>query len=201
MKTKIHYEIGRLINGEMSDNGMALNKFLFVTGNLAPDLIVSYLFRQHSYTLCSVRLYKIIRWLYDSGVTPGCFRFSFFLGVASHYLCDFFCYPHTKGYNGSVSEHVLYENCQILDVDDMLPFNTQSSLNYSYSALTSALDEHMAEYEKILSRNNCVSSIDIQLAVYITRWAVSAIYLNAAIKPFAGEQGTEIEAALPLSVM
>jgi len=200
MKTKTHYEIGRLINGEMANNGMALNRFLFITGNLAPDLIVSYLFRQHSYTLCSVRLYKLIRRLYDNSA-PGRMRFSFYLGVASHYICDFFCYPHTREFKGGVAEHIRHENCQILNVDDMLPFNTQSGMNFSCLALIDALDEHMAEYERILSRNKRISSIDIQLAVYIARWAVSAIYLNAAIKPLVTEPETELEAAIPLNAV
>ena len=182
MMTRNHLKMGRLIQDEMAKHDMPLNKPLFLAGNLAPDLIVSYLFRQHSYPLCANQLKKLIRRLYDGGAARGYMKFSFLLGIMSHYLCDFFCYPHTTVFSGGVREHARYEKYQTVSADDILPFEKQNSTNVSFSTLVGALDGHITEHEQVLADNIGVSTLDIPQAVYFTTWAASAIYLNAAAK-------------------
>jgi hypothetical protein len=108
MKLGNHYKIGRLICQKMAENDMPLNEPLFVFGNLAPDLTFSYLYRAHVRALSSSYLDKRLQRLYKGGMAPGGARFSFYLGVMTHYICDFFCYPHTPAFKGGVREHVLY---------------------------------------------------------------------------------------------
>jgi len=38
--------------------------------------------------------------------------FSFHLGILTHYICDYFCYPHSSGYDKGLIHHILYEVLQ-----------------------------------------------------------------------------------------
>jgi len=168
-----------LIREKMASNDMQLRKRLYILGNLAPDIIGSFLFRQHSYITCGARFRKLLRRLFDGKVTRSSTLFSFYTGVISHYVCDFLCYAHTTAFMGSVREHYKYEKNQNVHAEEMLPFDRQRSMNYSYSKLMLDIERCIDRRERILSQNAGMSAYDIPFAVYVATWAVSAVYLRA----------------------
>ena len=178
MKFLNHYEMGRLIWKEMATNDMVLRKRLYLLGNLAPDLFGLFLLKQHSYISCGSRLRKRLRQLIEGNVARSGILFSFYSGIISHYICDFLCYVHTAAFKGSVLEHYLYEKYQIVKAGDMLPFDRNRSMNYSYTGLKFDIENCIDVHEKTLSENADLSTTDIPMAVHVATWAASAIYLQ-----------------------
>ena len=104
MRLKIHHMIGKNVCSELKESGLYIHERLFLFGNLFPDLIHSYFWRRHEYK--DSREY--IRKKLDK-IKKGPKLFSFHLGVLSHYICDYFCYPHSACYNRGLIQHILYE--------------------------------------------------------------------------------------------
>ena len=179
VKFSNHYKMGRLIWKKMESNDMMLRKRLYFLGNLTPDLLGSFLFRQHSYTSCGSRLRKLLRRLIDGDIARSSVLFSFYSGIISHYVCDFLCFAHTTSFKGNVRDHHGYEKKQVVRADDMLPFNVQRSMNFSYSELILGIESCVDKREQMLSKSICVSILDIPLAVYAAIWVASALYLHA----------------------
>jgi len=168
-----------LIWGKMASNDMQLRKRIYFLGNLAPDLIGSFIFRQHTYKICGARLRKLLSRLFDGNVARSSILFSFYTGVMTHYVCDFLCYAHTAAFMGGVREHYEYEKRQHVNAEDVLPFDRQKSMNYSYSELEFFIDSCIDRRERLLSKNAGISTSDIPFAVYVATCAVSAVYLCA----------------------
>ena len=169
--------MGNLIYKNMTGIGIPIDKSLFILGNLAPDILISYAFNPHSHSKCSPRLIKLLKRLY---ATPKSSRlkYSYYSGVASHYICDFLCYAHTSAFEGSVREHLTYEKSQTVCDNDVLPFCKQDSMYYSFSELINALNERISRYMKLLSNIVSLSIMDIPIAIKTATWATSAAYLN-----------------------
>ena len=179
MKFINHYKMACVIWEKMASNDMQLRKRLYFLGNLAPDITGSFLFRQHSYITCGARLRKLLRRLFDGSISNNSILFSFYTGVMSHYVCDFLCYAHTAAFVGSVREHYRYEKNQNVNAEEIIPFENQKSMKYSYSGLKLDIENCIDNRERMLIQNARISASDIPFAIYIATWAVSAVYLHA----------------------
>ena len=101
---KIHYNIGKNISSDLKKLGCKINEKLFLLGTLFPDLIHSYLWRPHTYNNSREFFRKKLAMLKKKPKLV-----SFHLGVLTHYICDYFCYPHSDYYNQGLLQHILYE--------------------------------------------------------------------------------------------
>ena len=104
MRLKIHHRIGKIISNELKELGRLKNEKLFLLGNIFPDLIHSYIWCPHKYQYS--REY-IKRKLDKLKKKPR--LFSFHLGILTHYICDYFCYPHSSVYDKGFIHHIIYE--------------------------------------------------------------------------------------------
>ena len=104
MRIEIHHMIGKKVCAELKELGCQIHEKLFLIGNLFPDLIHSYIWCRHEYLYS--REY-IRRKLEKLKKRPK--LFSFHLGVLAHYICDYFCYPHSAGYDKGFIHHISYE--------------------------------------------------------------------------------------------
>ena len=179
MKFSNHYKMACVIWEKMASNDMQLRKRLYFLGNLAPDLTGSFLFRQHSYITCGARFRKLLRRLFDGDVSSSSILFSFYSGVMSHYVCDFLCYAHTAAFAGSVREHYKYEKNQNVNAEEILLFERQKSMKYTYYELKLDIENCIDNRERMLAQNARISASDIPFAIYVATWAVSAVYLQA----------------------
>jgi len=175
MKIVNHLKMGCLIWENMSNKDVALKKWLYLLGNLAPDFSYSFTFKLHSYTLCGGRFRKLLRKLIErSGVVESAW-FSFHAGIMSHYVCDFFCYAHTDAFKGKVREHMRYEKTQEVRADEMLEFNRERFTSCNYSGLVTVIEGHLTKHSQVLTKKAEMSAYDIPLAVYISTLALLAI--------------------------
>jgi len=161
----------------MVKNGIPLEKMLFKIGNLAPDLLVTYLFNKHSHSKCSSRLKTLLKRIYAASPSNR-FAFSYYSGVAAHYICDFLCYAHTSVFSGSLRDHLTYEKHQLFCDAEVLPFYLQDSMHYSLTELIQVLEERISRRVQLLSRNAEMSLSDIPVAISVASWATSAAYYH-----------------------
>jgi len=171
--------MARLINKQMKENGVEADSLFFVLGNLAPDMTFSYVFRRHTREISLPHLEKQIRFLYKKGVDPYGVFFSWHLGVMSHYVCDFLCYPHTPAFNRGAVGHFFHEVKQSVHASDVLPFNKQKSRGLDAARLTAALERHIDRRERLLSQNSGQEYKEVSIAMYVAAWASTGAYLYA----------------------
>jgi hypothetical protein len=81
----------------------------FVIGNLLPDFSYHTYCKGIGHGFSTARKKLVLAWQSKRrhGETVG---FYFRLGVAAHYLCDSFTYPHNVQFCGTLAGHVRYEN-------------------------------------------------------------------------------------------
>ena len=104
MRLIVHHKIGKNICSEFKVSGLHINEKMFLLGNLFPDLIYSFLWRRHEYQHSREYVQKKLNKLKNKH-----WLFSFHMGVLSHYICDYFCYPHSTSYDKGLVQHILYE--------------------------------------------------------------------------------------------
>jgi hypothetical protein len=91
--------------------GISLNLRGFLYGNILPDISKKYGSCPHymkdalPYILASKD--RLIH--KKSSLPVSNYSFAKNLGAINHYLSDFFCLPHTEGYQGSKAHHGIYE--------------------------------------------------------------------------------------------
>jgi hypothetical protein len=81
----------------------------FCVGNLLPDYSFHTYCKSIGHGFRTARKKLVLAWQsrYLHGETCA---FYFRLGVAAHYLCDSFTFPHNRRYKGNLSGHIHYEN-------------------------------------------------------------------------------------------
>jgi len=104
MRLKVHHKIGKKVCAELKEFGCQIHEKLFLAGNLFPDLIHSYIWCRHEYRYSREYIRKKLDMLRKK---PR--LFSFHLGVLAHYICDYFCYPHSAAYDKGIIHHITYE--------------------------------------------------------------------------------------------
>jgi len=104
MRMEIHHKIGKKVCAELKEMGCHINEGLFLLGNLFPDLIHSYIWCRHEYQHSREYTRKKLELLKRKPKL-----FSFHLGILTHYICDYFCYPHSSIFDKGLAEHIAYE--------------------------------------------------------------------------------------------
>lgn len=111
MRKKSHISLaGYLLNSE----GMELlknHKKSLYFGSILPDCVPSFFTRKHTIDETFEILEKEIRKITeDYDITKGIGRYYCrHLGVITHYIADYFTFPHNRIYDGNIKEHCIYE--------------------------------------------------------------------------------------------
>ena len=164
MRLAIHYRIAKRISSEIKKDGLRLHEKSFLFGNLFPDLIQSFFWCRHEYPVSRKYITKKIEKIKKKPLF-----FSFQLGVLTHYICDYFCFPHSRVYNKSMLQHILYE------IRQKIPDNF-SMLNLSIKSFAiEELDKFVDLYEEIRPLLND-DGFDFQMATHISSGFLQAAY-------------------------
>ena len=113
MKSTSHFAMGHLLYASLQAHGVHLNRIAFVYGNIAPDYAPHLLFPAHFGKVCTRAVDDIARELTElplggSGRVNA--EYSKHLGIMCHFICDYFCFAHNKGFPGGIKQHSSYEN-------------------------------------------------------------------------------------------
>jgi len=165
MRIDIHFSIAKRMCAKIKGLGFHLNEKAFLFGNIFPDLIHSYIWCRHEYHNSRGYIRKKIE-----NLKKRPFFFSFQLGIVTHYICDYFCYPHSSVYDKGMVQHIIYE-CRQKIPKDLFNLNIDVP---SFSI--EELDKFVGWYERfrhLLSDDD----YDFQMATL-----VSSCFLQAALR-------------------
>lgn len=117
MLMNAHFLIAKsLLDNIASNKSFFINEKHFIYGNLKPDAVPQYVFKKHylneSFDTIASKINYLCSLTIDS--LAKCFSLSKFsqeLGVICHFLCDFFCVPHSERweFKHSMKKHMSYE--------------------------------------------------------------------------------------------
>ena len=134
MNTFSHLKIGKILYESLTEDARGLLSYrAFLWGNISPDFSVRLLTCPHYIENYSRFLKEELAFLFDGGDAASAVwadtygeewhanvllthdsdaqnpDLSVRLGVVCHFLTDFFCFAHTKGFTGTMREHIRYE--------------------------------------------------------------------------------------------
>ena len=148
MRKKSHVSLANHIIGECAAENRILHTGAFKLGSLAPDLVPSFITKKHqigeTFDILEKKTYKILD-TYDRGKGLNKRRTKD-MGVITHYIADYFTFPHNEQYEGSLKDHMHYEKELITALN-----------NYVSSIDVDAPDKVM----DVVFLENCSSAEDI----------------------------------------
>lgn len=110
MDTVFHGKIGKILGLELISKGYLIDIKSFIRGNMLPDILPKYRFSMHekkgNYKDVKILIKELMQKKLDNK------ELSKKLGIITHYLCDFFTFPHNENYKKSIISHEIYERFQ-----------------------------------------------------------------------------------------
>jgi hypothetical protein len=170
----------------MRRNGMPLKRFPFILGNLAPDLYFSFIFRRHEYDCSIVPVRKTILRLYEGRFDPCSALFAYFMGIVSHYVCDYFCYSHSPSFRGNLWDHIKYEWVQRMSDTKKISFFKQEYYCLGFHRLIDTLDGYIRSHEHALARDAAAAQTDLAMGTAAAELLTGAVYCSAE-RLFSGQ--------------
>lgn len=111
MRKKSHISLARYMVENLNDEELRKHKFSFYLGSILPDIKPSFIYKRHEIegTFPSIR--RHIERLSEGQkvIEKKGRKYYLDLGQISHYLADYFTFPHNKSYPGGLKEHCSYE--------------------------------------------------------------------------------------------
>lgn len=112
MDTLLHGKFGNILGKDIKKKGYRIHVGYFTFGNMLPDLSPYYRFSSHEKETNFRDVIKLMEELIFKNHILSLKSISIKLGMVVHYLCDFFTFPHNKGFNESIIKHEFYEQTQ-----------------------------------------------------------------------------------------
>lgn len=112
MRKKSHISLARYIVDSFNDADLRKHKFSFYLGSILPDIKPSFLYKRHEISGTFPTLQKNIKRLSEGKKAVEKKKGTKYyrdLGQISHYLADYFTFPHNDIYPGSLKDHCSYE--------------------------------------------------------------------------------------------
>lgn len=111
MRKKSHISLARYLIKSMNINELFDHKKAFYFGSILPDCTPSFITRKHSidetFDILKNEIEKItVDYDIDKGIGRYYCRH---LGIITHYVADYFTFPHNNIFTGNLKEHCSYE--------------------------------------------------------------------------------------------
>jgi hypothetical protein len=111
MRKKSHISLASYLMENMETEELKNHKKAFYIGSILPDCVPSFVTRRHNidetFDLLKEEIIKITdNYDMNKGITGYYCRH---LGVITHYIADYFTFPHNKIFTGTMREHCSYE--------------------------------------------------------------------------------------------
>lgn len=111
MRKKSHISLARDIVHNSDDALLKKHKWAFYLGSILPDIKPSFLYKKHEFNGTFEQVRKNIALLSDEQREDQKRKTKYYrnLGQITHYIADYFTFPHNKIYPGSLKDHCSYE--------------------------------------------------------------------------------------------
>lgn len=187
MRKKSHISLARYIADTLGDENLKKHKFSFCLGSILPDIKPSFIYKRHEIEATYPDISRHIKRLSESQKLVerkrAGIKYYMDLGQISHYLADYFTFPHNKLYQGSLKDHCSYEQKLMDDLKEYLFSRNAENLTYTLPRFDSA--ESLCEYikhshDEYLAENHNVEN-DILHIIKINQMAMNAMLLLLAV--------------------
>lgn len=111
MRKKSHISLAICMVESLNNEELRRHKLAFCLGSILPDIKPSFLYKRHEINQTFPALKKHIERLSegDKAIEKKTRKYYMDLGQISHYLADYFTFPHNESYPGTLAEHCYYE--------------------------------------------------------------------------------------------
>ncbi len=185
MRKKSHISLAKGIIHGLDMHDRITHRVSFYIGSIWPDCTPSFLTKRHciedTYDVFMKKIRKfIIKFNHekDMGILS-----TLRMGIITHYVADYFTYPHNSHYQGGFKEHCIYEEelkrCMYKYVDGVRSDEPACLVPVmkNLRQLSDFIKEKHEEYKNI--QGNCYSDCDYS---YMACISVVASVLNMAVK-------------------
>ena len=180
MRKKSHISLARYLVQNLDDKNLKKHKFSFYLGSILPDCKPSFLYKKHEITGTFQDVKKETERLssdHEKKYKKQKSKYYRNLGQVTHYLADYFTFPHNKIYPGNLKDHCVYEEELKQKLRSYLKSpQAQKEQKESVELKTpQALIEFIQKsHEEYLKHKNCVED-DIRSIVALNHQAVRSI--------------------------
>ena len=113
MRKKSHISLAQYLVNTLNDEELRKHRFSFYLGSILPDIKPSFVYKRHEMTGTYSSIQQHIKRLSEGDKLVHRERtgrkYYMDLGQISHYLADYFTFPHNKIYPGNLKDHCSYE--------------------------------------------------------------------------------------------
>jgi len=111
VRKKSHVLLGSCLAKHLNSKELKFHKKSFVWGNVLPDFRPSFVTVRHEYHVNFDMVCEMIRDLTEDSFFFDRYTSKYWrtLGEISHYVADYFVFPHNAHYNGNIVDHTFYE--------------------------------------------------------------------------------------------
>lgn len=112
MRKKSHILLARYIAKNTEDEELKKHRLSFYIGSILPDCKPSFVYKKHEINGTFPDVKKMVNQLIfgkQQGKLTRKRRYYMNLGQVTHYVADYFTYPHNKIYQGNLKDHCSYE--------------------------------------------------------------------------------------------
>ena len=112
MRKKSHILLARYIAKNTEDEELKKHRLSFYIGSILPDCKPSFVYKKHEINGTFPDVKKMVNQLIfgkQQGKLIRKRRYYMNLGQVTHYVADYFTYPHNKIYPGTLKDHCSYE--------------------------------------------------------------------------------------------
>ena len=111
MRKKSHISLAWYLMNSEGMESIQRHRGLFYIGSVLPDCLPSFIVRKHtmedSFDVVEKELRKMVsHYNPREGLNR---RFFIHLGVITHYISDYFTFPHNQNFPGNLKDHCIYE--------------------------------------------------------------------------------------------
>jgi len=171
MRKKSHISLAKYLLKSMNVEGLFNHKKSFYIGSILPDCVPSFITRRHTidetFEILENEIKKITE---DYEAERGLTRYySRHLGVITHYIADYFTYPHNRTFTGTMKEHCVYERDlkfalkEFVKSEDAIKTRDKSRTLETVEEILQFIRQMHEEYLKVVGKikNDCMYIVEL----------------------------------------
>ena len=157
MRKKSHISLAKGIIYGLNMEDRMKHRFTFYLGSIWPDCIPSFLVKRHciddTFDLFNRKMEKFVK-KYKLHKDMG-FMSTLRMGVITHYIADYFTFPHNSHYEGNLKEHCVYEEAlkhkMYSFIDDVKNSEEERCINHmtDVKQITDYIKDKHAQYLEV----------------------------------------------------
>lgn len=131
MRKKSHISVAKGIIDGLELDSTITHRISFYIGSIWPDCMPSFVTRRHciddTFHILQKRMTRFIK-SYNNNPNLGRAK-TLRMGILTHYVADYFTFPHNTNYNGNLKEHCIYERDLKFKMYEYINNNEHKKLN------------------------------------------------------------------------